>query len=136
MNSGRTGSVPFAARTMSADVLVVDDELDIRRSVSEVLRTSGFRVAEAEDGAVAYGLLSEHRYGMVLLDIRMPVLDGVSLVEALQEVPPIIVYSAYSLDAGERARLGTKVVRYLRKPVSPEQLLSAVQNVLGPDHGA
>lgn len=126
-----TGSVPFQARALRADVLVVDDEADVRRSMCEVLRTSGFSVNEAEDGAVAFGLLRENRYGMILLDIRMPKLDGVSLIEALVELPPVIVHSAFTLSAEERQRLGVKVVRYLHKPVSPQELLSAVQNVLG-----
>jgi DNA-binding response OmpR family regulator len=131
MTAERTESVPFDSRTLRADVLVVDDEADVRRSMSEVLRTSGFSVAEAEDGEVALGLLSENRYGMVLLDIRMPKLDGVSLIEALRELPPVIVHSAFSLSVEDRARLGVKVVQYLHKPVSPQQLLGAVRGVLG-----
>jgi len=118
-------------RLLRADVLVVDDEADVRRSLGEVLRTSGFSVNEAEDGAVASGLLEQNRYGMVLLDIRMPKLDGVSLIEGLRELPPIVVHSAYTLSAEDRARLGGKVVRYLHKPVSPQELLDAVRGVLG-----
>jgi CheY-like chemotaxis protein len=135
MTSGGTGSVPFEARTLRADVLVVDDEADVRRSMCEVLRTSGFSVVEAEDGAAAFGLLRENRYGMVLLDIRMPKLDGVSLIEALVELPPVVVHSAFSLSAEERQRLGVKVVQYLHKPVSPQQLLGAVHGILGPAPG-
>src|SRR5579863_1042339 len=131
MTGSNTGSIPFEARTLRADVLVVDDEADVRRSMCEILRTSGFSVSEAEDGAVAFGLLRENRYGMVLLDIRMPRLDGVSLIEALVELPPVVVHSAFSLSAEERQRLGVKVVRYLHKPVSPQELLSAVHGVLG-----
>jgi CheY-like chemotaxis protein len=70
---------------------------------------------------------------MVLLDIRMPKLDGVSLIEALGELPPVVVHSAFTLSGEERARLGMKVVEYLHKPVSPQQLLGAVQGVLGTD---
>jgi two-component system chemotaxis response regulator CheY len=127
-----TGSIPFEARTLQADVLVVDDEADVRQSMCEILRTSGFTVNEAEDGAVAFGLLRQYRYGMVLLDIRMPKLDGVSLIEALVELPPVIVHSAFSLSAEERGRLGEKVVQYLHKPVAPQELLGAVHSILGP----
>lgn len=123
------GSLP--ARTRHADVLIVDDEADVRQSVCDVLQTSGFSVVEAEDGAVAFGLLRENLYGLVLLDIRMPKLNGVALIEALTEMPPVVVHSAFMVSVGERERLGDKVVRYLHKPVSPQQLLSAVQGVLG-----
>jgi DNA-binding response OmpR family regulator len=125
-----TVDVPLHARSLQADVLVVDDEADVRRSICEVLQVSGFTVVEAEDGAVAFGLLRENRYGMVLLDIRMPKLDGVTLLEALEELPPVVVHSAFSLSADERQRLGVKVVQFLHKPVSPQLLLSAVQGVL------
>jgi CheY-like chemotaxis protein len=124
-------AVPFHDRTIRADILIVDDEADVRRSMSEVLQISGFSVVEAEDGAVAFGLLRENRYGMVLLDIRMPKLDGVSLIEALSEMPPVVVHSAFSLSSEDRERLGAKVVQYLHKPVTPQLLLSVVQGVLG-----
>jgi DNA-binding response OmpR family regulator len=128
--------VPLHARTRQADVLVVDDEADVRRSMCEVLQVSGFTVVEAEDGAVAFGLLRENRYGMVLLDIRMPKLDGVTLLETLEELPPVVVHSAFSLSADDRERLGMKVVQYLHKPVSPQLLLSAVQGILGSGSGS
>jgi CheY-like chemotaxis protein len=126
-----TGSTQ--ARPMSADVLVVDDDGDVRWTVAEILRSSGFSVAEAEDGEVALDLLTTGTYRMVLLDLRMPRRDGVSLIEAVGDVPPVIVHSAYSLDAGDRDRLGARVVDYLHKPVSPQKLLRAVEAVLGPD---
>jgi DNA-binding response OmpR family regulator len=131
MTTSGTGAVPDGTRTLRADVLVVDDEADVRASIGDILRTSGFSVVEAEDGSVAFGLLQQHRYGMVLLDVRMPKLDGVSLIEALGDLPPVVIHSAFSLSSEERDRLGVKVVQYLHKPVSPQQLLSAVRGVLG-----
>ena len=131
MTAESTESVALSGRVVEADVLVVDDEADLRNSVSEVLRTAGYTVAEAEDGAVAFHLLQANRYGMVLLDLRMPKLDGVSLLEALGEVPPVVIHSAFTVSPEERQRLSVKVVRYLHKPVSPRQLLEAVHGVLG-----
>jgi two-component system chemotaxis response regulator CheY len=126
-------TTPSVTPQVSADVLVIDDEDDIRWTVAEVLRSAGLSVAEAEDGDTAFEMLSAHRYRMVLLDIRMPKRDGVSLVEAVEQVPPVVVHSAYSLDATERARLGPSVVEYLHKPVSPQKLLRAVEAALGDD---
>jgi two-component system, chemotaxis family, chemotaxis protein CheY len=125
-------TAPSPTEHASADVLVVDDDADVRWTVAEILRSAGFSVAEAPDGEVALGLLSTERYRMVLLDMRMPKRDGVSLIEAAGVVPPVIVHSAYSLDSGDRQRLGSRVVDYLHKPVSPQKLLRAVEAVLGP----
>jgi len=124
-------TAPPVIEQVTADVLVVDDEADVRWTVAEILRSAGFSVAEAQDGEVALSLLNTRRYRMVLLDIRMPKRDGVSLIEAVGKVPPVIVHSAYSLDASERERLGSRVVDYLHKPVSPQKLLRAVEAVLG-----
>jgi two-component system chemotaxis response regulator CheY len=124
--------VPGATMQTNADVLLVDDDGDVRWTVAEILRSAGFSVAEAEDGDVALDLLSNGRYRMVLLDMRMPKRDGISVIEEAGDVPPVIVHSAYTLNASDRERLGTKVVDYLHKPVSPQKLLRAVETVLGP----
>jgi two-component system chemotaxis response regulator CheY len=120
-----------STKQTSADVLVVDDDIDVRWTVAEVLRSAGFTVAEAEDGEIALDMLRTGSYRMILLDLRMPRRDGVSLIEAVGEAPPVIVHSAYSLDASDRERLGSRVVDYLHKPVSPQKLLRAVEAVLG-----
>ena len=57
-------------KQVSADVLVVDDDADVRWTVVEILRSAGFTVAEAEDGEVALDLLNSGRYRMVLLDMQ------------------------------------------------------------------
>jgi CheY-like chemotaxis protein len=67
---------------------------------------------------------------MVLLDLRMPVLDGVLLMETAETVPPVVVHSALSPDDRQKSRLGTKVVQYLRKPVPPDDLVRIVSRVI------
>ncbi|MGH9019220.1 MAG: response regulator [Acidimicrobiales bacterium] len=109
---------------------MVDDEDDVRQSVSDILRTSGFDVDEAADGAVALRLLREHTYRMVLLDLRMPVLDGVALMESAETVPPVVIHSAVAPDDRQRSRLGARVVQYLRKPVAPDDLVAVVSRVV------
>ncbi len=132
-SAGTASGEALSAETVpaSADVLVVDDDADVRWSVAEVLRSAGFSVAVADDGEVARAMLITGSYRMVLLDMRMPRRDGVSLIEVVGKVPPVIVHSAYSLDASDRARLGSSVVDYLHKPVPPQKLLRAVEAVLG-----
>jgi two-component system chemotaxis response regulator CheY len=126
-----TETVPAEAPHANADVLVVDDDADVRWTVAEILRSAGLSVAEAEDGEIALDLLHSGTYRMILLDLRMPRRDGVSLIEELGDVPPVIVHSAYSVDVGDRERLGSSVVDYLHKPVSPQKLLRSVEAALG-----
>jgi CheY-like chemotaxis protein len=112
-----------------ASVLVADDNAGVRESVCEILRSVGYEVTEADDGDAALERYSERPSEVVVLDVRMPRLDGISVVENLVPAPPppaIVLVSAYDLDQEARNRLGTRVFRFLRKPVSPPDLLNAV----------
>jgi CheY-like chemotaxis protein len=112
-----------------ARVLVVDDDNAIRSSVAEILRSAGYEVDEAEDGEVALQRLAEQPAVVVVLDVRMPRRDGISVLDALEPPPPppeVLLVSAYDLDHETQSRLGPKVCRYMRKPVSPISLLEAV----------
>ena len=68
---------------------------------------------------------------MVLLDLRMPRRDGLSVVASLTTPQLVVLVSAYSLDAATRARVDAQVVTYLEKPVPPERLLRTVASTLG-----
>ena len=95
--SADTVNGPSESQQLSADVLVIDDEADVRWTVAEVLRSAGFSVAEAEDGEIAFGLLSSERYRMVILDIKMPKRDGVSLIEAVGKMVNELIFSGIGL---------------------------------------
>lgn len=112
-----------------SSVLVADDNAGVRESVCEILRSAGYEVTEADDGDAALERYHEHPSEVVVLDVRMPRLDGISVVENMVPTPPppaIVLVSAYDLDHEARARLGPRIFRFLRKPVSPPDLLNAV----------
>lgn len=113
------------------DVLVVDDDDAIRSTWGEILRMSGYSVALAEDGDVALHILKRQSVGMVLLDLRMPRRDGLSVLKALTAPQLVVIASSHSLDKATRARTDAKVVTYLEKPVPPERLLGVVASTLG-----
>jgi DNA-binding NtrC family response regulator len=115
----------------SVDVLVVDDDGALRWTWAEILRDSGYSVAVAEDGDDALLLLGQQTVGVVLLDLRMPRRDGLSVLEALTAPQLVVLVSAYSLDEATRARVDAKVVTYLEKPVHPGRMLRTVANTLG-----
>lgn len=115
----------------TVDVLVVDDDEAMRTTSAAILRQWGYTVAVASDGDVALRVLEEQPVGMVLLDIRMPRRDGLSVLEALTTPQLVVLVSALSLDEATRARVDSKIVTYLEKPVPPERLLETVATTLG-----
>ena len=72
----------------------------------------------------------EHSAGMILLDLRMPRRDGLSVLEALTTPQVVVLVSAYSLDDATRVRTDAKVVTYLEKPIPPTRLLETVASAL------
>ncbi len=96
----------------------------------EILRSSGYSVAVAEDGDVALNLLAQLEVGMVLLDLRMPRRDGIAVLEALATPQLVVLASGYALDEATLAQTLAKVVTYLEKPVPPERLLATVATTL------
>ena len=73
---------------MALTVLVVDDDIDVRSSCAEVLRTADYVVQEAADGFAAIEHLRSGNIGAVLLDLNMPGLDGLSLLDQFDQLPP------------------------------------------------
>ena len=120
---------------MSASyVLVVDDEPDIRELVSEILADEGYQVATAQDGAQARLQLRERRPDLILLDIWMPDIDGISLLKEWAEAGdlpcPVIMMSGHGTveTAVEATRLGA--YDFLEKPLSLAKLLLTCERAL------
>jgi two-component system, NtrC family, nitrogen regulation response regulator NtrX len=121
----------------SAHILVVDDEPDIRNLVKEILEDEHYEVAVAENGAAARQALRERRPDLVLLDIWMPDIDGISLLKEWSEEQgppcPVIMMSGHGTveTAVEATRLGA--YDFLEKPLSLAKLLLTVERALEAD---
>lgn len=114
-------------------VLVVDDDPDVLSSLERGLRLSGFEVATAVDGAEALRSATENRPDAIVLDINMPVLDGVSVVTALRAMDndvPVCVLSARSSVDDRVAGLEAGADDYLVKPFSAAQAMARIGAVL------
>jgi CheY-like chemotaxis protein len=109
-------------------VLVVEDQRDIREFVAFVLETEGYRVSTADNGAVALEQVAREHVDVVLLDMRMPVMDGWAFAQAYRERPgphaPIVVLTA-AQDAASRAAQ-IQADDYLGKPFELDDLLKMV----------
>lgn len=115
---------------MSARVVVVEDESLIRLDLVEMLTDAGYEViGQAGDGETGLRLVRELRPDVVLMDVKMPVLDGVSAAEALagDEIAPIVLLTAFSQsDLIERA-LAAGVQGYVVKPFTLAELRPAIE---------
>jgi CheY-like chemotaxis protein len=115
-----------------ATVMVVEDDHDIRDSLSIALTDAGYDVVDASNGKVALDRLAATRPGVILLDLMMPVLNGLEFLVEFRKNPqwtqiPVIVASANR--GYDAADLGTFAV--LRKPLDLDSLLDWVSRALG-----
>jgi CheY-like chemotaxis protein len=120
-------AAPHQART----VLVVDDKHSVRTSIAAVLRSEGYDVTEVWDGQDAVPLLKGDQFDAMVLDLRMPLVGGASLLAALTNPPPTVILSATEMTGEDRARVGEAVMAELTKPVAPRRLLDAVAAAVG-----
>ena len=117
-----------------ANILVVDDEPDIRELVREILEDEGYEVTVAEDGATARTAFARKKPDLVLLDIWMPDVDGITLLKEWSAGGkpdcPVVIMSGHGTveTAVEATRLGAH--DFIQKPVSLAKLLSVVSQAL------
>jgi len=118
-----------------ASILITDDEPNIRMMLRIALESDGYDIDEATDGRQALDAVRRNRPDLVLLDLNMPVLDGMAVLEELklatsEPMPRVIILTAYgSIPAAVKAtRLGA--VDFLEKPISPTELRDTVRSVL------
>lgn len=114
-------------------ILVVEDTAAIREMWQRVLTAAGYRVLQATDGAEGVHQAREHQPDLILMDVTLPVLDGISAVRALQadrataHLP--VIFVSGDLLASRRARaVGARA--FLAKPVRPTELLDVIAGTL------
>lgn len=117
-----------------SSILVVDDDVSHRALISDFLEQLGYPTLQAENGRAALDLLEVHAPLAVLLDLRMPVMSGWALLDALKKMPryrslPIIIISAYGFE-WEAELVGAS--GYVSKPVDLEKVRTTVQQIIGP----
>lgn len=116
-----------------ASVLVVDDDIDTCRNLSDILTDLGYEVAVAHDGTAALELVREQPFDVALLDLKMPGMDGLTLyreIKKLRAGTVAIVISAFASVENESAAYAEGCVRVLAKPVNFNQLLPLLGTAL------
>lgn len=115
-----------------ATILVVDDDSAVLTSLCEVLQSAGHTTVEAHEGREALSVLRRQSVDAVLLDVKMPVMDGTEVLAAMPQGPAVIVHSAASDGTIDdlRSRYAERVSAVLPKPTAPPVLLNAVRRCL------
>ena len=113
---------------MTIRILVAEDEALIRMDLVEMLQEAGYTVcAEATNGEEAIALATEHKPDLCILDVKMPVLDGISAAEKIISIAPVLMLTAFSQrELVERAR-DAGVMAYVVKPFSIGDLVPAIE---------
>lgn len=114
-------------------VLVIDDEHLVRETVVHLLETFGISdIIEADDGHAGLQLVQEQRPDLAIVDVRMPGLGGIELLERLKQLNiqmPYVMLSGYDLFSYAQTALNLGATAYLLKPVNPDELYAVIQKV-------
>ncbi len=118
---------------MNKAILIVDDEPRVRLSYRVTLETEGFEIREADGAAAALAELAAFNFSLVILDMRMPEMDGLKLLEKIRQEEiqtPVVIITAYGdiPHAVKAMKLGA--IDFLQKPLTPEALRTMVWEVI------
>ena len=122
------------SETVSRRVVVAEDEALIRMDIVEVLRENGFDVVgEAADGEAAIELTRELRPDLVVMDITMPKMDGLTAAEAIgkERLAPVVMLTAFAQPEFVARAVEAGAIAYVVKPFTPEQMHAAVVDLHG-----
>jgi len=119
-----------------ASILAVDDSASMRQMVSFALKNAGHEVVEAVDGVDALSTAKNNKVNLVITDVNMPNMDGISLIKELRNLPdykfiPILMLTTESAPEKKQEGKSAGATGWLVKPFDPDQLLATINKVLG-----
>lgn len=122
---------------MTKTILVVDDSTSLRQVVSIALKGAGYEVLEAADGQEALSMLNGRKLHLIISDVNMPHMDGITFVKEAKKMPdyrftPIIMLTTESQENKKREGQSAGAKAWVVKPFQPDQMLSAVAKLVLP----
>lgn len=120
---------------MTAKILIIEDEDEIRETVADILQFEGYDVLEASDGKIGIDLIKKTHPDLVLCDILMPEITGYDVLEAVKQDSavaniPFVFVSARTSDEDVSKGLEAGASAYITKPFRPEKLLELLRDML------
>ena len=122
---------------MAKTILIVDDSQSVRQLVAITLKGAGYDVIEGCDGRDALAKLNGQKVHLIISDVNMPNLDGISFVKAVKQLPnykftPIIMLTTESQEARKQEGQAAGAKAWVVKPFKPDQMLGAVAKLVLP----
>ncbi|EPJ88043.1 MULTISPECIES: response regulator [Pseudomonas] len=122
---------------MAKSVLVVDDSSSVRQVVGIALKSAGYDVIEASDGRDALGKLNGQKVHLIISDVNMPNMDGITFVKEVKKLPnykftPIIMLTTESQESKKLEGQAAGARAWVVKPFQPAQMLAAVSKLILP----
>ncbi|MBP6597858.1 MAG: response regulator [Giesbergeria sp.] len=122
---------------MSKTIMIVDDSASVRRVVGIALKGVGYTVLEGSDGRDALSKLTGQKVHLIISDVNMPNMDGITFLKAVKQLPayrftPVIMLTTESEESKKREGQAAGAKAWVVKPFQPEQLIGAVQRLCLP----
>src|SRR5574342_1401690 len=118
---------------MKSHILVVDDEPVARQSLSDILRLEGYTVNSVPNGQAAIEFIRTHPVELMIVDLRMPGMDGLEVVQVVNQISPeteIVLLTAFGTTESAIQALRLRIHDYLLKPAPPAQVMNSVKKGL------
>ncbi len=117
---------------MSKQILIIEDQEDNRRIMSDMLNAAGYEVIEAVNGEDGVSMAESHVPDLILMDIQLPRIDGYEATRRIKAQPdlsaiPIIAVTSYALSGDDKKAFEAGCDAYLGKPFSPRELLAKIR---------
>lgn len=121
---------------MGKTIMIIDDSASVRQVVGITLKKSGYDVMEAVDGKDALAKLTGQKVHLMICDVNMPNMDGISFLKAVKQTgykfTPIIMLTTESQESKKQEGKDAGARAWVVKPFKPEQLLAAIQKLILP----
>ncbi|MFH1860848.1 MAG: response regulator [bacterium] len=122
---------------MTKKVLIVDDEVHIRRIIAEKIRNEGYTIFTAENGQEAVDIAKKEKPDLIIMDIMMPVMNGIEAIKILKQDPDMAnthIFVLTAMEFGETEKEIVSIVgasNVITKPFSPKELLNIINARIG-----
>lgn len=118
---------------MNEKILVIDDSPTLRKLLRFYLKKKGYSVNEANNGKVGLDTIAKEPFDLVILDMQMPIMDGLEVLKTLKNKEgfsvPILILSADKEEESKAAGIAFGASYYLTKPFKPEEVIARIEDI-------